>query len=247
VRVESALLHQGEITSAEPRLDLRAVTVADLSRADADGTTAAAEQLADGSETSFLPLQAFQTYRFVREGFKLTLAARPGTDTIAQVRDRPRRRARHVPRRGNCLPHHWRAAIGRDLPRRLESIVFPRGVEGRHRGRGGCGRAKVSGSSPSICSAARPVSSSYPSNRRRAKPDETRPISKSPTSPGKGKSPFCRSPIPISKRHRPVASGSRRWSRPLDAAKATMAVGPSISFDVCRHAEADAAHAADHG
>ncbi|MEX2026659.1 MAG: hypothetical protein WEH44_05150, partial [Pirellulaceae bacterium] len=88
VRVEAALLHQGEITiRRSTRLDLRAVTVADLSRADADGTTAAAEQLADGSETSFLPLQSFQTYRFVREGFKLTLAARLlAPDTIAQVR-----------------------------------------------------------------------------------------------------------------------------------------------------------------
>ncbi|HUE69612.1 MAG TPA: hypothetical protein VMP01_01885, partial [Pirellulaceae bacterium] len=88
VRVEAALLHHGEITIRKStRLDLRAVTVADLSRADADGTTAAAQQLADGSETSFLPLQAFQTYRFVREGFKLTLAARLlAPDTIAQVR-----------------------------------------------------------------------------------------------------------------------------------------------------------------
>ena len=88
VRVESAVLHQGDISiRRSTRLDLRAVTVADLSRADADGTTAAAEQLADASETSFIPLATFQTYRFVREGFKLTLAARPlAQETTAQVR-----------------------------------------------------------------------------------------------------------------------------------------------------------------
>lgn len=88
VRVESAVLHQGEIgVRRSTRLELRAVTVADLARADADGTTAAIEQLSDTAETSFIPLQAFQSYRFVREGFKLTLAARPlAQETTALVR-----------------------------------------------------------------------------------------------------------------------------------------------------------------
>ena len=88
VRVEAAVLHQGVIAiRRSTRLDLRAVTVADLSRADAGGETDAVQQLADASETSFVPLQAFQTYRFAREGFKLTLAARPlAQETTAQVR-----------------------------------------------------------------------------------------------------------------------------------------------------------------
>lgn len=88
VRVDSAVLHQGEIAvRRSTRLDLRAVTVADLSRADADGATAAVEQLTDAAETSFVPLKALASYRFVREGFKLTLAARPLVqETSAQVR-----------------------------------------------------------------------------------------------------------------------------------------------------------------
>ncbi|HZL88018.1 MAG TPA: hypothetical protein VFB96_06540, partial [Pirellulaceae bacterium] len=88
VRVDSAVLHQGEIVvRRSSRLDLRAVTVADLSRADAEGATAAIEQAADTAETSFIPLKALASYRFVREGFKLTLAARPmAQETTAQVR-----------------------------------------------------------------------------------------------------------------------------------------------------------------
>jgi hypothetical protein len=88
VRVESAVLHQGEIAvRRSSRLDLRAVTVADLSRADADGATGPVEQLTDAAETSFIPLKALASYRFVREGFKLTLAARPmAQETTAQVR-----------------------------------------------------------------------------------------------------------------------------------------------------------------
>jgi hypothetical protein len=88
VRVEAAALHQGEMAiRRSARLDLRSVTVADLSRAEADGATAAVVQMADAAETSFLPLAPFASYRFVREGFKLTLAAQPPPrETTAHVR-----------------------------------------------------------------------------------------------------------------------------------------------------------------
>ncbi|HTN74823.1 MAG TPA: hypothetical protein VL096_06230 [Pirellulaceae bacterium] len=76
VRVESASLHQGEIAIRRSRrLDLRSVTVAELSRADADGQTTAVEQLADATDAAGIELTPFQSYRFVREGFQLVLSA----------------------------------------------------------------------------------------------------------------------------------------------------------------------------
>ncbi len=76
LRVESAALHQGEIAIRRSRrLDVRSITVADLARADADGQTAAVEQLANTTDAAGIDLVPFQSYRFVREQFKLTLSA----------------------------------------------------------------------------------------------------------------------------------------------------------------------------
>jgi hypothetical protein len=88
VRVESAALHQGEIAIRRSRrLDVRSITVAGLSRADNDGQTAPVEQLADATDAAGIELTPFQSYRFVREGFQLVLAADKLTQrTTATVR-----------------------------------------------------------------------------------------------------------------------------------------------------------------
>lgn len=76
LRVESAALHQGEIAIRRSRrLDVRSITVAELSRADADAQAASIEQLADASDAAGIELAPFQAYRFVREGFQLVLSA----------------------------------------------------------------------------------------------------------------------------------------------------------------------------
>src|SRR6185436_15213410 len=88
LRVESAALHQGEIAIRRSRrLDVRSITVADLARADADGQTAAVEQLANTTDAAGIDLVPFQSYRFVREQFKLTLSAgKLPQETAAVVR-----------------------------------------------------------------------------------------------------------------------------------------------------------------
>lgn len=88
LRVDSVLLHQGDLAiRRSDRIDLRSISVADLSRADAEGKTAGVEQLADTAEATVLLLRPFQSYRFVREGFQLTLAAaKLPQETSAQVR-----------------------------------------------------------------------------------------------------------------------------------------------------------------
>lgn len=88
LRVDAASLHQGELAiRRSARLDVRSITVADLSRADAEGKTAAVEQLADTAEATVLLLRPFQSYRFVREGYTLTLAAGSlPQETAVQVR-----------------------------------------------------------------------------------------------------------------------------------------------------------------
>ncbi|MGI8978529.1 MAG: hypothetical protein ACR2FY_04845 [Pirellulaceae bacterium] len=88
LRVESAALHQGEIAIRRSRrLDVRSITVADLARADADGQTAAVEQLANTTDAAGIDLVPFQSYRFVREQFKLTLSAgKLPQETAALVR-----------------------------------------------------------------------------------------------------------------------------------------------------------------
>ena len=88
LRVDSAALHQGEIAIRRSRrLDVRSITVADLARADADGQTSAAEQLANNTDAAGIELVPFQSYRFVREQFKLTLSAgKLPQETAALVR-----------------------------------------------------------------------------------------------------------------------------------------------------------------
>ncbi|MFN0022202.1 MAG: hypothetical protein ACKVP0_28465 [Pirellulaceae bacterium] len=88
LRVESAALHQGVIAIRRSRrLDVRSITVADLARADADGQTAAVEQLANATDAAGIDLVPFQSYRFVREQFKLTLSAgKLPQETAALVR-----------------------------------------------------------------------------------------------------------------------------------------------------------------
>lgn len=88
LRVDSVLLHQGDLAiRRSDRIDLRSISVAELSRADAEGKTAGLEQLADTAEATVLLLRPFQSYRFVREGFQLTLAAaKLPQESSAQVR-----------------------------------------------------------------------------------------------------------------------------------------------------------------
>ena len=88
LRVDSVLLHQGDLAiRRSDRIDLRSMSVAELSRADAEGKTAGVEQLADSAEATVLLLRPFQSYRFVREGYQLTLAAaKLSQESSAQVR-----------------------------------------------------------------------------------------------------------------------------------------------------------------
>lgn len=76
IQVEGAALEQGEIAvRRSPRLDLRTLSVASLVRADAGGQTAAVEQLADAADAAVLLVKPFQTFRFVKPPFRLSLAA----------------------------------------------------------------------------------------------------------------------------------------------------------------------------
>jgi hypothetical protein len=88
VVVIDAALQQGEIAVRKsPRLDLRTVTASGLSRADADGQTAAVEQLSDASDAAVLVVKPYQTFRFVRMPVTLRLAAAElAQATTAEVR-----------------------------------------------------------------------------------------------------------------------------------------------------------------
>ena len=88
VLVVDAALQQGEIAvRRSPRLDLRTVASTGLARADADGQTAAVEQLADTTDAAVLNVRPFQTFRFVRPPFSLRLAASElANTTTADVR-----------------------------------------------------------------------------------------------------------------------------------------------------------------
>ena len=76
VLVEGAALEQGEIAvRRSPRLELRTLAAAGLTRADAGGQTQAVEKIADAADAAVLLVRPFQSFRFVRPPFHLTLAA----------------------------------------------------------------------------------------------------------------------------------------------------------------------------
>ncbi|MDX1945917.1 MAG: hypothetical protein SFU86_11010 [Pirellulaceae bacterium] len=88
VQVEGAVLQQGELAiRRSPRLELRAVEMKGMSRADAAGTTATVERLSDATDAAVLVVQPFQTFKFARLPASLSLAATPPVaETTAEVR-----------------------------------------------------------------------------------------------------------------------------------------------------------------
>jgi hypothetical protein len=78
IQVEGAALEQGEIAVRKsPRLDLRTAAAVSLTRADSGGQTTSIEQLADAADAAVLLVKPYQTFRFVKPPYRLSLAAQP--------------------------------------------------------------------------------------------------------------------------------------------------------------------------
>ena len=88
ILVEGAALEQGEIAvRRSPRLDLRSLGAVGLSRADSGEQSQPLEQAADAADAAVLLVKPFQSYRFVKPPFRLTLGATPLLlETTAEVR-----------------------------------------------------------------------------------------------------------------------------------------------------------------